>query len=55
MHYTKEMLEVMEAFEQGQPIQARCKLLDEQSWRDVTNPYWVWNLFDYRIKPTSEE
>lgn len=42
-----EMIEVMQAFKNGQPIE--CKLLCQPNWQDTTDPRWNWRDFDYRI------
>ena len=51
MKTTKEMIEVMQAYERGEQIE--CKKLWVESdlfWREVENPSWNWYGYDYRIK-----
>lgn len=47
---TKEMIAVMQAFEDGMPIEmtnaGRC------GWRATPNPKWNWINFDYRVATT---
>lgn len=46
---TKEMIEVMQAYEDGKVIQCKTKYTDD--WRDmVCEPVWSWNTTEYRIK-----
>jgi len=54
MKTTAEMIEVMEAFERGEEIQAREIFSESEDWLAVINqPSYKWNLerYDYRIKP----
>ena len=48
MKTTKEMIEVMEAYERGEQIEA-C-LWNKNDWRNVEYPAWNWKWFDYRVK-----
>lgn len=50
---TKEMIAVMQAYENGKQIQGRfwCKT---GHWIDIPVPGWNWGLFEYRIKPEKE-
>lgn len=50
MKTTKEMIEVMQAYDRGEQIQVKTtnKKCD---WEDVKEPYWQWNFCDYRVKP----
>lgn len=44
---TKEMIEVMQAYEDGKTLQTfTCG-----TWVDVECPAWNWYEYDYRIKP----
>ncbi|WP_169975112.1 hypothetical protein [Campylobacter sp. RM16191] len=52
---TKQMIEVMEAFCNGELIQRRPKDLEYAAWALTTDPDWSWDFFDYRIKPKDEE
>ena len=48
MKTTKEMIEVMQAYDRGEKIQ----LLDRLgNWVDIDMPEWSWGLRDYRVKP----
>lgn len=48
MKTTKEMIEVMQAYENGEQIQ----ILDINGiWEDKEYPYWNWAKCDYRVKP----
>ena len=48
MKTTKEMIEVMQAYERGEKIEC---FNDEEQWRDVNKPIWDWLHNDYRVKP----
>ena len=48
MKTTKEMIEVMQAYDRGEQIQ----ILDINGiWEDKEYPYWNWTKCDYRVKP----
>ena len=48
MKTTKEMIDVMQAYDRGEQIQ----LLDRLgNWVDIDMPEWSWGLLDYRVKP----
>ena len=47
MKTTKEMIEVMQAFERGEQIEAFYNGV----WVDIYIPEWSWGLRDYRVKP----
>ena len=48
MKTTKEMIEVMQAYDRGEQIQ----ILDINGiWEDKAYPYWNWTQCDYRVKP----
>ena len=49
MKTTKEMIEVMKAYDEGKKIE--YKYLDTEKWFVTGNPSWSWSVFDYRIKP----
>lgn len=51
MKTTKEMIEVMQAYERGEQIQLsnRCGI-----WVDIDMPEWSWGLRDYRVKPKTK-
>ena len=48
MKTTKEMIDVMQAYERGEKIQLlnRCGI-----WVDIDMPEWSWARCDYRVKP----
>lgn len=49
---TKEMIEIMQAYENGKLIEFRHKNPGEDdTWKLVPTPSWDWVSFDYRIKP----
>ena len=51
MKTTKEMIEVMQAYERGEQIQ----ILDINGiWEDKEYPYWNWTQCDYRVKPKTK-
>lgn len=50
---TKEMIEVMQAFERGEEIEVSC--VDEDNWVYTRLPNWNWRYYKYRIKPKEEE
>lgn len=50
---TKEMIEVMQAFERGEEIEVSC--VDEDNWVHTMLPNWNWKYYKYRIKPKEEE
>lgn len=52
MKTTKEMIEVMQAFDEGKQIQLLC---DDGIWRDTNKPCWGWDEINYRIKPEPKE
>ena len=50
MKTTKEMIEVMQAYESGEQIESICKIKNAL-WYECNNPIWNWDEFDYRVKP----
>ena len=50
---TKDMIEVMQAYERGEQIEIRMKTIPENDeWDTMTQePEWNWSDFDYRVKP----
>ena len=48
MKTTKEMIEVMQAFEIGEQIEIMNKFGE---WIYIDKPIWNWAIFDYRVKP----
>ena len=47
MKTTKEMIEVMQAYDRGEQIEACYGGV----WVDIYIPEWSWGLRDYRVKP----
>ena len=47
MKTTKEMIEVMQAYDRGEQIEACYNGV----WVDICIPEWSWGLRDYRVKP----
>ena len=47
MKTTKEMIEVMQAYDRGEQIEFFYR---EMKWIDTKKPIWDWNHFDYRVK-----
>ena len=47
MKTTKEMIEVMQAYDRGEQIEAGYNGV----WVDIDMPEWSWVLLDYRVKP----
>lgn len=51
MKTTKEMVEIMLAFDRGEQIQ----ILDKRGiWEDIRQPSWNWAGCDYRVKPKTK-
>lgn len=48
---TKEMIEVMQAYEDGKPIQFKSCADSQDEWSTITDPHWDWTTFTYRIAP----
>ena len=48
MKTTKEMIEVMQAYDRGEQVQL---LNIDGNWEDKDNPAWNWAKCDYRVKP----
>ena len=53
MKTTKEMIAVMQAFENGAEIEAKPIVVGD--WEEETEPEWDWVSFDYRIKKQPKE
>ena len=47
MKTTKEMIEVMQAYDRGEKIESGYNGV----WVDIDMPEWSWGLRDYRVKP----
>ena len=50
MKTTKEMIEVMQAYEIGDKIEVRYLYDHKDYWISCGTPVWDWNNFDYRVK-----
>lgn len=50
---TEKMIEVIEAFDNGNPIEAKIK--GEDTWFTTSNPVWNFAAYDYRIKGVEKE
>ena len=48
MKTTKEMIDVMQAYDRGEKVQL---LNIDGNWEDKENPAWNWAKCDYRVKP----
>ena len=48
MKTTKEIIEVMQAYDRGEQVQL---LNIDGNWEDIKSPTWSWGLRDYRVKP----
>lgn len=48
---TKQMIEVMQAFENGKKIEFRER--GSRTWKPDENPEWDWSGIEYRIAPES--
>lgn len=51
MKTTKEMIEVMQAYERGEIIEVNYLYDHKDYWIACETPIWDWNNFDYRVKP----
>lgn len=51
MKTTKEMIEVMQAYERGERIEAKALNNDIYGWDETKEPFWDWHNLDYRVKP----
>ena len=54
MKTTKEIIEIIQAYEKGAQIQEK-EIVDDveyySKWEDVENPLWNFENYDYRVKP----
>lgn len=50
----KEMIKVMQHFENGGEVEFKEKDADDTKWR-LGCPFWNWVYFDYRIKETKQK
>ena len=51
MKTTKEMIEVMQAYERGEQIEVNYFHHNGDYWTSCGTPVWDWDNFDYRVKP----
>ena len=51
----KEMIKVMQHYENGGEIEIRLKNNNRDNWRPTNNPSWNWNTSDYRIKEPKQK
>lgn len=49
MKTTKEMIAIMQAYEDGQPVQYKTRR--HGYWVEVITPSWDWKILVYRVKP----
>ena len=49
----KEMIEVMQHFDNGGEVEIKTKRSDD--WGEVTTPSWNWFEYDYRIKKPKQK
>ena len=54
MKKTKDMIAVMQAFENGAEIECSLNSYANKIWKDTSNPAWEWHQFDYRVKQAPE-
>jgi hypothetical protein len=47
---TREMIEVMEAYENGAEIECKYKYIKNYNWEIVEHPAWNWTEAIYRVK-----
>ncbi len=53
MKSLEKKLEVMQAFRDGAKIQRRrAEGGYSPIWQDITNPNWMWGMYEYRVKPS---
>lgn len=55
MKTTAEKIEVMQAFERGERIQVYRNETTVSGWSDSHNPFWDWQIFNYRINPEQQQ
>ncbi|MGM9810971.1 MAG: hypothetical protein ACI30J_08930 [Paludibacteraceae bacterium] len=51
MKTTKEMIEVMQAYERGEQIEFKDTIYNKSEWSEIPQPSWDWYHNDYRVKP----
>ena len=51
----REKIEVMQAFERGEEIEANRNWYVDRKWNIIQNPTWDWDTFTYRIKPKPKQ
>jgi hypothetical protein len=57
MKTTREMIEIMEAFERGETIFVRIKDINKlyRNWVFTPKPVWNWDFYDYKVKSKPRE
>ncbi len=50
----KEMIKVMQHYENGGKVENKEKHSDDAKWI-LARPVWNWDSFDYRIKPEKQK
>lgn len=53
MKNTKEMIEVMQAYDRGEQIEVKA-LNETDGWVEIKDPWWDWHNLDYRVKPKTK-
>lgn len=51
MKTTKEMIEIMQAYERGEQIEGRVFDVEDCGWAEIKDPCWDWYHLDFRVKP----
>ena len=51
----REQIEVMQAFERGEEIEAVRNRYVDRKWNSTQNPLWDWDTFTYRINPKPKQ
>lgn len=51
---TKRMIEVMQAYVDGEEIELRLRT-HTTNWRSAATPCWTWDTCDYRVKEDMEQ
>ena len=51
----KEMIKIMQHFEDGGKVEYRIKKELEVYWTTVISPSWDWAYFEYRIKESKQK
>ena len=51
----KEMIKVMQHYEDGGEVESKTKNEDSTNWRPVEFPSWDWSKYTYRIEESNSE